>query len=107
MNCLTNKFIPTDTSLAKVSLAELEVGNQYYLEEIVIPYHCLYDYQVKVTAKTDEYIEVMPLFVRQSDNCVYPGDWASSEGNIMRFTCSEVMKGVHNEDIMFGFYMDN
>jgi hypothetical protein len=107
MNSHPTKFLPVDSSLGKVTFESLEIGKQYYLNEVVIEYHSIYDYLILVISKTDESIEVKEIYERHSDNSIYPGDWYQSEGNHKTFTRKEVETGVTENEFMIEFYKIN
>jgi len=104
MNSLTAKFLATDSTLNQLNFISLEVGKQYYLEQVVIEYHSLYDYIVQVIAKTDEEVVLKEIYERHSDNCVYPGDWCTAEGNTVTIKKSEVEIGYMQDDMKIAFY---
>lgn len=107
MNGQPTKFLRAESSLEKVTFASLEVGKYYYLNEVVIEYHSMYDYQIFIISKTDESIEVKEIYERHSDNCIYPGDWYQTEGKHRTFTRKEVETGVTENEFMIEFYKIN
>lgn len=106
MNNLPTKFLQADSSLKKMTFDLLEVGKQYYFEQVVIEYHCLYDYLLQVVSKTDEVIECKEIYVRLSDNCIYPGDWLTAEGDIVKFSKKEVEAGFTDREFRINFYKE-
>ena len=104
MNTLTTKFLAAEPLLSKVNFLSLEVGKQYYLEQVVIEYYSLYDYIVQVIAKTDEEVVLKEIYERHSDNCVYPGDWCTAEGSTFTIKKSEVEMGYVQGDIKIALY---
>lgn len=104
MNNLPSKFIVNNNSFKEIGFDDLVVGQQYYMEQIVIEFYCMIDYFLQVTEKTDSDVTIQIIYIRHHDNCRYPGDWVTSEGEYETFTKKEVDNRFTEKEIRICFY---
>ena len=103
MNDLPAKFL-TNNTFKEIGFDNLVVGKHYYMEQVVIEYHCMIDYFLQVTEKTESDITVKMIYSRHNDNYRYPGDWTEAEGEIEKFTKKEIDNGFTEKEIRITFY---
>jgi hypothetical protein len=103
---LPEKFLVKNNTYSQISFNDLQVGNYYFLEEIVIQFYMQYDYLLQVKAITDNTVEFVKLYTRFNDNLIEPGEWEECEDSLI-LTHKEIKDGFNTDESQVRFYKCN
>jgi hypothetical protein len=97
---LPTAFLVRNPLYKEISFKDIQVGQYYYMEEIIIEYYFQYDYLIRITSKDANIVTFEKLHERLNENMMEPGAWIVSEEDPESLTSENVDKGYKGEAIL-------
>jgi hypothetical protein len=103
---LPEKFIVRNNAYSQISFNDLQVGNYYFLEEVIIEFYIHYDALLQVKTITDTTVEFAKLYTRFNNDMMEAGSWETCDDTLI-LTHKEIKDGFNKDESRVRFYKCN